>query len=145
MITPEFDEGSLFLRDDKGALVRLAWESRGDASREANRGRKLPAGKYTLLGYRLVDRSRAGEVWHVSGTGTKRKPIEIPAHGQIALGVPHEISVKQRFDGESAGMEIRGAHAAGLSIYKNGARIPIGYRVLDAGGAELTQGSMNYG
>lgn len=145
MITPEFDEGSLFLRDEQGVVVRLAWEAQADAPREANRGRTLPAGKYTLVGYRLFDRSRANEVWHVSGTGTKRKPIEIPAQGPISLGVPRELSLKQRFDGASAGMEIRGAHQAGLSIYKNGARIPIGYRVLGADGVELTRGSMNYG
>lgn len=145
MIKPDFDEGSLFLRDDKGVVVRLAWEACGDAARDSVKGRTLPAGKYTLVGFRLFDRSRNGEVWFLSGTGTKLREIEIPASGALTLGVSRTLSVKQRFDGESAGMEIRGAHAAGASIYKNGARIPIAYRVLDESGAELTKGSMKYG
>jgi hypothetical protein len=98
-----------------------------------------------LVGYRIVDRSRKGEVWHLSGSGPKLRAIEVPASGELAIEVPARITVKQRFDGASAGMEIRGPDAAGVSIYKDGARIPIGYRLLSDAGGELARGKLNYG
>lgn len=133
------------LRDERGRVVRLAWEARGDAERETNDARTLPASKYTLIGYRVFDRSRPGEIWQISGSGPKLRTIEIPAAGEVTLALPRTLKIKQRFDGASAGMEIRGAHAAGVTIYKNGARIPMRYRVLDAADVELTKGSMHYG
>lgn len=145
MIRADFEEGSLFLRDKAGEVTRLAWEARGKAELEKGVAYSLPAGVYTLVGFRVFDRSRENEVWHISGTGSKLQRIEIPAQGEVELKISRAISLKQRFDGSSAGMEIRGAFAAGVSIYKNGARIPVGYRVLDAQGVELTKGAMNYG
>ena len=144
-ITTSFDEGSLLLRNADLKILRLAWEARGDEARNWAKARTLPAGEYTLVGYRIVDRSRAGEVWFVAASGTKLRKIEVPASGELRIDIPSTLSVKQRFDGASAGMEIRGADKAGVSIYKNGKRIPIGYRVLAPDGKELASGKMNYG
>ncbi len=144
-ITASFDEGSLFVRGFDGKLTRLAWEARGEAAREGAKARTLPAGEYTLVGYRIVDRSRPSEVWHLSGSGLKLRKIEVPASGELHIELAPKLSVKQRFDGSSAGMEIRGADGAGVSIYKNGHRILIGYRVLGEKGEELARGKMNYG
>lgn len=143
-ITVDFGEGSLLVRDSRDVVTRLAWEARGDAARDMA-ARTLPAGEYTLIGFRIVDRSRAGEVWHLSGSGTKLRTIEVPENGELKLKLSAALTVKQRFNGSNAGMEIRGAHVAGVSIYKNGARIPIGYRVLGGKGEELAAGKMNYG
>ncbi len=133
------------MRDSHGKVTRLAWEARAEAPRETAKSRTLPAGEYTLIGYRIVDRSRPGEVWHLSGSGLKLRKIAMPASGEVRIEIASKLSVKQRFDGGSAGMEIRGADGAGVSIYKNGRRIPIGYRVLGDKGEELTRGKMNYG
>lgn len=133
------------MRNSDERVVRLAWEARADSPRDAAKARTLPAGEYTLLGFRIVDRSRKGEVWHLSGSGLKLRKFTVPASGELKLAVGSSLSVKQRFDGASAGMEIRGADGAGVSIYKNGRRIPIGYRVLDDQGQELARGKMNYG
>lgn len=133
------------LRNSTGLIVRLAWEERAGEPRNAAKARTLLAGEYTLVGYRIVDRSRVGEVWFEAGSGTKLRTIEVPATGELRIDVASALSVKHRFDGASAGMEIRGADKAGVSIYNNGKRIPIGYRVLGAAGEELTSGKMNYG
>ncbi|HTF88997.1 MAG TPA: hypothetical protein VK843_11350 [Planctomycetota bacterium] len=133
------------MRDSKARLFRLAWEQRGEESRSTTKARTLAAGEYTLVGFRIVDRSRAGEVWHISGSGTKLRTIQVPATGALRLEVAAGLSVKQRFDGSSAGMEIRGADQSGVSIYKNGARIRVRYRVLGAKGEVLASGKMNYG
>ena len=67
--------------------MRLAWEARGDEARSAIRARTLPPGEYTLIGYRIVDRSRHGEVWHQSGSGTKLRKIEVPTSGALQIDV----------------------------------------------------------
>jgi hypothetical protein len=144
-ITASFDEGSLLLRDSSKHFFRLAWEARKDEARSAAKARTIPAGEYALVGYRIVDRSREGEVWFVAGSGAKLRTIEVPASGELRIEVGTALSVNRRFDGKSAGMEIRGADEAGVSIYKNGKRIPIGYRVLGKSGEELARGKMNYG
>ena len=133
------------MRGSDGKLTRLAWETRGETTPDSTRARTLPAGEYTLVGYRIVDRSRAGEVWHLSGSGLKLRKIAVPASGDLRIDIAPKLSLKQRFDGGSAGMEIRGADGAGVSIYKNGHRIPVGYRVLGDKGEELARGKMNYG
>lgn len=125
--------------------MRLAWEARENAPRPTEKFRTLPAGRYTVVGFRIVDRSRKDEVWHVSGSGPKLATIEVPASGELAIEVPAGLSIKSRFDGASAGMEIRGAFGAGVSIYRGGTRIPIEYRILSAAREELARGRMNYG
>ena len=133
------------MRGPDGVLTRLAWDARGETPRDIAKARTLAAGVYTLVGYRIVDRSRPGEVWHISGSGLKLRKIEVPASGEVHVELASKLSVKQRFDGGSAGMEIRGADGAGVSIYKNGRRIPIGYRVLGDKAEEIARGKMNYG
>ena len=133
------------MRDADGQVTRLAWEARGDAPRDPSKQRTLPAGKYTLIGYRIVDRSRNGEVWHISGSGMKLRKLEVPASGEMRIEVAPKLTVKQRFDGASAGFEIRGSDGAGVTVYKNGKRIPMGYRLLGDKGDELDRGTMNYG
>ena len=125
--------------------MRLAWEARAGAQRDPVKQRTLPAGEYPLINYRIVDRSRPGEVWHLSGSGMKLRKIEVPASGELRIEVAPKLSVKQRFDGTSAGFEIRGVDAAGVSVYKNGKRIPMSYRILGDSGEEFAHGKMSYG
>lgn len=43
------------------------------------------------------------------------------------------------------GVAVTGDGGAGLSIYKDGRRIPLRYRVVGAQGQELAQGALRYG
>lgn len=52
--------------------------------------------------------------------------------------------MKKRLHAGRVGMAITG-QKAGLTIYREGKRIPVRYRLVDAEGSELAAGKMNYG
>lgn len=143
-VTASFEEGSLIVSSPKGELVRLAWEPRDAFTMPSDRRRPLEPGEYRLVGYRVVRRDAAGARWHVSATGKMRKLV-VEDGRDLRVEVDERVHVAQRFDGKSAGMEIRGEGGAGLTIYREGKRIGVPYRVLGEGGAELARGDMRYG
>ena len=130
-------EGEVFLK--KGAQVyRLTW-----ASLDTVRARPLPAGDYTLTGYRIVRGT-----WHLSATGSDAK-LKIREGKATALSLDDTLRVKvhARRKGQelSLGMGIRGDKNAGLSVYRDGKRIPIGYQLSFQGEQPPAAGTMNYG
>ena len=139
-----FEEGSLIVSNAKGELIRLAWEPREGLTMPQDRRRALEPGEYRLVGYRVVTRDASGLRWHVSATG-KMKKLVVESGRDLRVDVDERIRVAQRFDGKSAGMEIRGDGGAGLTIYRDGKRIPVPYRVVDDSGAVLARGDMRYG
>jgi hypothetical protein len=144
VVTPSFAEGSLLLRGSDGKVVRLAWEPREGGAMPSDRRRAVPPGEYALIGYRIVERARDGKVWHVSASAPKIATLDLRA-GATTVEIDPTIEVAQRFDGRAIGMALRGEKDAGLTVYADGKRIRMRYRVLDGEGRELASGDVRYG
>jgi len=58
-----------------------------------------------------------------------------------------QIRLQTRLEGNAAHlqMSVQGARRAGMSLYRDGKRIPMRYRVVDARGAAVAEGAMQYG
>ena len=134
--------GAVLVEDEYGQAWRLSWE--GDES-DADRRRALPPGSYNVTGYRLIDRSREDAVWHISVSGVHHWKLEVDAGETEEIEVDATVHMRAGMRRERASMSIVGMHGAGLSIYKDGRRIPISFRVTDSGGEVLAKGPMNYG
>ncbi len=134
--------GALLVKDADGQDWRLSWE--GDEP-GADRRRGLPPGSYDVTGYRMIDRSREGEEWHISVTGVRHWKLEVDTGETLEVEVDATVHMRSGMRGKRATMSIVGMHGAGLSIYKDGRRIPINFRVTDSEGEVLAKGPMNYG
>lgn len=147
-----FARGSLFVKNAEGEVVRLAWEKCGEA--EVAPGiRALPPGQYTLAGYRIARRDDTGREWFLSaiGAGGIRKFAVRPGRVtalQIAPAVTTSVKPHVRDDGRLAvrfGLQGHGDGPVGVTIYREGERIPMGYSITAAGGAKIEAGKLNYG
>ncbi len=151
-ITPGFEEGSLLLKNEHGQFFRLAWE-KGDLVSSDNaaqdRRRALPPAVYTLTGYRIVRRDDKGSVWFVSATAQAIRRLTVSAGEEQKVSVDETILMQCKAlpgDGNvTIQMMIQGEHHSGLTIYRDGKRIPMQYRMTDAQGKDITSGTMNYG
>ena len=103
----------------------------------------MPAGVYRLFGYRVVKGK-----WMISTTAG-RQEFKLKAGKSAAIEPSFTIHVNLRARRKRGQVRVNlgitnGQHM-GLSLYKDGARIPLTYSLLDAKGKELTSGSLNYG
>ena len=137
---PSFERGAALLRDETGELVRLSWEGEG-----GERRRSLPAGRYALVGYRLIARDGARRTWHVSASVVRDVELDLAADRENALAIEPEIRIETRFRPGGVEVSVRGAGGSGLTIYREGKRIPLGYRRFDATGAARGEGKITYG
>lgn len=140
-VSPSFDRGDLFLENARGAVYRLSWT--GDESPEAS-ARVIPAGNYKLKTYRIVQ-EREGELWHISATKASIKEVKVKAGGHTTVVVDDAVTMGSVLHGNRAQMTIQGERGAGLSIYRAGRRIPIGFQVVGRSGEVLSKGKMRYG
>jgi len=140
-VTPEFLEGDLFLTDADGRNWRLTWSGDEDGTQRA---RALPAGTYQLKTYRIV-RYEAGERWHVSATSLGIAELDVIAGEELLVELDDAIVLRSSLSRKRAQLKFEGAAEAGLTIYRDGARIPVDYRLLAANGALLSAGPMEYG
>ncbi len=144
-VLPSFERGAVLLQNQHGDSWRLSWEADDAQKSDADRRRALPVGDYSVVGYRLLRDSAAGVAWHLSATGKQLAKVRVEP-GQAALvAIPDTITIQGQLRGKGVGMSITGLKGAGLSIYKGGQRIPIGYQLTGVGGRPLAKGSMNYG
>lgn len=147
-VSPDFETGELFLRrrtadrHHAGPLYRLAWL---EGDEREDRRRALPPGEYELVGYRLFQRDEDERPWHVSATGRILRGLELEAGSDHPIEIDPTIHVRQRFTGGRLTAAVQGQRHAGLSIYADGARIPLGYSVLDDAGRVRARGSLEYG
>jgi len=141
VILPE-GVGAVLVKGADGQPWRLSWE--GDDS-SADRRRALPPGTYDVTGYRMIDRSREDAEWHISVSGLRGWKLEVDAGETEQLKVDATVHMRAGMRRGMASMSIVGMHGAGLSIYKDGRRIPINFRVIDSQGEVLAKGPMNYG
>lgn len=149
---PSFSEGTLLLKDKDSSWFRLEWpQQRPDASGAAasDRWRALPAGEYTLVSYRLVRRDGKGVEWFISASKPDLRRIVVrPGVNQevkVEDGIRMKCTTSLKGEDVQVGAAITGDNGAGLSIYQNGKRIAMAYRIEDAQGKRLAGGNMKYG
>lgn len=152
-VVPNFPSGSLFVQNAKKEVIRLAWEPQiGEEQAPAKPGHRLRAltpGRYTVVGYRLFRKDDAGTLWHLSAINVKGLSHFQVNHGRttrVAIG-PAVITTVKANPGKAFLVQgsLQGPSHAGLSIYKKGKRIPMGFTITSADGKELEKGAMKYG
>jgi hypothetical protein len=155
-LTASFAEGTLFLKSAAGEHYRLEWPKRpqapstGPATRAVpDRRRALPPGEYTLTGYRIVRRDAKGVEWFLSASAPDLRRLVVRAGEEQPVQVTEAIRLTGRAQPHDGGVKIQlkiaGEQGSGLSIYREGKRIEIGYRLTDAQEKELARGTMQYG
>jgi hypothetical protein len=144
IVLPE-GEAALLLEDEQGQALRISWERVEDQRPNKDRRRALPAGQYKILGLRQVDRSREGELWHTSTTGRQLGFLDVEEGEQQTLELDRKIVFSRALRKTQVAMGITHPSGAGLSIYKDGRRIPITYELHAADGRIVRHGAMNYG
>ncbi|MBI4616944.1 MAG: hypothetical protein HY720_25250 [Planctomycetes bacterium] len=146
-VVPSFPEGSLFLETPDGLPLRLEWGPEDATAKD--RRRALPPATYTLTGYRVVRRTEDGHVWFVSATSRGMREFSVNAGQETRVEIDETIRFElrgHRRHGEiDVQMRISGEEGAGLTIYKDGKRIPIGYALDSSDGRRLSTGEMEYG
>ena len=169
LVVPSFDEGVVVLRDAKRRVVRVAWEAptrkdnkpkhlkKGVPSDEKQKRRAASANTraldprlYTVIGYRVMRRDKSGARWFVSATETRGlKRISVLAGKRQRIEIDPAIAVDCAALRSKTGlrilMTITGENESGLTIFRQGRRIAIQYRVLDAQGRAIASGVMKYG
>ena len=156
-LTSTIADGELFLRGPENRMYRLEWKSKAEQQRLA-----LPAGHYTITGYRIARTDKQGKRWFLSATShghrkirvvagkTEKVEIDLRIHlSTTATTRSGKIRGSMMISGDSAGGRrgklLIAPRRIGLSVYRSGKRIPISYRILDNTGSELATGTMKYG
>lgn len=141
LVDPGFERGEVFLRDEDGRVHRLVWSGEED---DSSRRRGVAPGRYTLVGYRIV--AQDGEdTWQLSASGKAIRKVSLEAAKEARLRIGATIHMRTRLSKSRVGVAIQGEDRAGLTIYRNGKRIPIGFVVRDDDGERLAEGSIEYG
>jgi len=96
------------------------------------------------VGYRLLARDTAGVEWQLSAGGPALRELEL-SPGEQTLELDAGVHMSPRIKDSSLQVGVQGDGGAGLTLYRAGKRIPLGYRVLDASGRELESGKIHYG
>ncbi|MFT4538032.1 MAG: hypothetical protein ACI841_004836 [Planctomycetota bacterium] len=138
-------EAVLLLRDPSGKSFRLSWDAAEEGDVESDRVRALPAGTYALLTERFVMHSQDGTRWHSSSTKAHGRTLVVEADKELVLEPKTAIRVTRGIGRDMVSMNIQSESGAGLSIYKDGIRIPIRFTMTDSAGEVQHRGKMNYG
>ncbi len=152
-VVPSFERGALLLKNSDGKIYRLSWLEDGDASKAAaaqkvaaaERRRALPAGDYTLVGYRLCRDDAEGVRWDLSATGPEMRTLKVKAGRALKVEIEQKVYFRHHRPPGSFGVNIYGDDQAGIAIYRDGVRIPIGFELRDALGQVRFKGRVNYG
>ncbi|HAB13282.1 MAG TPA: hypothetical protein DCE47_16475 [Planctomycetaceae bacterium] len=169
LVVPSFEQGAVVLRDAKKRVLRIAWEPptpkdikpknrrkgtpvgrKPKASAAVNSSRALDPGVYNVIGYRVIRHDKAGVGWFVSGTESRGiKRITVVAGSRQKIDIDPAIAVDcvalRTKTGLRILMTITGHNESGLTIFRQGRRIGIEYRVLDEQGRSVAEGVMKYG
>ena len=142
IVEPGFAAGSITLqRGDR--LFSLVW-----TAKDKDRRRALPEGEYSLRTTRL-EREQQGKWWFISSSGPAKQTIRVQARPVTKLSIGDVVrfhgTAKRRRGKLQLGFSITGEDVRGLSVYRDGKRVPVSFRVLDRGGKVLAHGPMNYG
>lgn len=142
-LSVDFTSGSLFLKPTEGPVVRLVWDAAAVKS-----PRSLPAGRYRCVGYR-VRKTVDGVDWHLSGAGPSLPVVEVETGSSTHVAFEPAIHLDAKLDTGNRlaffGSVIQGVNHCGLSVYRDGKRIALNYRLENATGESLAEGKLNYG
>jgi hypothetical protein len=154
-VTPSFDAGAVVLKNESDEFFRLEWPRTDHAAAKktdrphAAMRRPLPPGKYSVTNYRVARPDKDGHEWFVSATGKNIRQFEITAGQTHRLDLKAEIAMNCRAKSTAGGVTVQamimGEHHAGLTIYRDGKRIPMRFAVLDKSGKEVAAGELEYG
>jgi len=135
-------------RGKDGGPIRLAWEPMDDGEVKGTK-RAVAAGTYEMTGYRILRTDKQDRPWFISVTGLKETPFKVKRGKTKKLELDDSIrvtfSAKPRGEGLRFRMNFQGENKGGLTMYLEGKRIPIRYRIVDRKGKEIASGAMTYG
>jgi hypothetical protein len=141
----DFAEGSLLLKSADGKFLRIV----RDSAESKDERRHLPAGSYKLTGYHLTRRDAKGTEWFLAVNLRGGRPITLKAGQTLPLKTDPAVTIackaKVAAGTVAVTAHVAGEHHAGVTLYKDGKRILIGYRITDRDGKLLGQGMLDYG
>jgi len=139
-VTSNIPRGSVVLAGE-GGLVRLTWK-------KDQRAHYLAPGPYRIRNARIVEK-KGKDTWFLSSTEPRGPVLQVEGGSPLHLRLTRRIVFggKAHWKGRELflGFSLRDAKGRGLSIYRNGKRVPIRYELLSAEGRRLKSGKMNYG
>jgi hypothetical protein len=146
LLSPSFAEGSLLLKDPAGKYARLIWNR--DDAKAADRRRGVVPGSYQLTGYHIVRRDKQDKEWFLWVNLRAGRALDIKA-GELSVPADDTITINCKTKRTPDGLDIHAIvmadHHAGVTMYKEGKRIPIRYRVTSKNNQALAAGALDYG
>ncbi|MCI0642293.1 MAG: hypothetical protein L0Y72_15940 [Gemmataceae bacterium] len=146
-VTPSFEAGSLLLRNKEGKFFRLLWEKRA-GEKPGDLRRALTPGVYQVAGFHVARHDSQGKEWFVWFNTKHGATVDVHRGQTASVKLDDAIQLDCRPKVSAKGIEII-AHVAGerhasITIYKEGKRIPLGYRVTDESRRVLAEGPLGY-
>ena len=136
--------GAVLLRDGHGKEIRLSWDKKG----QGGETRALAPGRYKVVGYRMVEPGSDGEEWMITATSAHFGNLNVHNRQVAMVPVPKAIVQGGKVDrnGSSANvnMALNYGHG-GVTIYRDGRRIDMPFRVVDSAETVYAKGKINYG
>lgn len=137
-------QGAVILRDAHQREIRLSWDKQG----QAGETRALAPGTYTVVGYRAVKKTANGTEWMITATSINFAKLVVKAGEITTVSVPRKILQSGRLvrRGSSTNVNMALTYGrGGVTIYQNGKRIPMPFRVVDGYGRTIGSGTIDYG
>ena len=142
-IRADVEDAFAIVVDEEGTPTRLSWEKSERESRDESPLRELAPGRYRVIRYGVA-REEEDATWRISVTGRKILELEVKTGEETKLELSAHIRVGRHLAHGQVSMTIQDRNKAGLTIYKDGARIPVEY-VVEKDGRELARGQVRYG
>jgi hypothetical protein len=139
---PELGEGAILLVDSRERAFRVSWEAESDRTELR---RALPPGDYRMVGYRLTRKAASGETWWASASAQPIRLLTLRAGETTAVAIDPKVLVRARQSRTTVNVDVRGENRSGLSLYRDGRRIELRFRLLDPEGTARASGTIHYG
>lgn len=104
-------------------------------------------GSYKIRNMRAVRKDKAGAAWVLSTTKPSGVPLEITKSEETTLTFDPKVQFElraRRLQGGlniNAGMSVNGA---GATVFKDGEKVPVKYKIISKDGKELNSGTLTY-
>jgi hypothetical protein len=141
-VSVPFASGALLLKGSDGRVVRASF---GESGPSAGSEVALPPGEYALVGYRIYRKDSQGKPWILSASGHSIQKVTVQAGQKSELKIPESVQITSRLRNGQVQMMVHGIGHAGATLYKDGKRIEMGYRVVTPDGRMLRDGKITYG